>query len=52
MYYTCLSEFLDSPQGSSEKSKILFKEDKSGMIGFKQTVQAIYIESAANEGVK
>jgi hypothetical protein len=28
------------------------KEDKTGMVGFKQTVQAIYIESAAKEGVK
>lgn len=28
------------------------KEDKSGMIGFKQFIQAIYVESAANEGVK
>jgi Niemann-Pick C1 protein len=28
------------------------KEDKSGMIGFKQTIQAIFIDSAANEGVK
>jgi hypothetical protein len=27
------------------------KENNSGIIGFKQTIQAIYIESAAIEGV-
>lgn len=51
-YYTCLDAFLSSMQGSSEASNILMKEDGSGMIGFKQTIMAIYIESAANEGVK
>ena len=51
-YYACLDEFLNSMQGSSEKSNIKMKEDGSAMIGFKQTIKAIYIESAANEGVK
>ena len=51
-YYTCLDVFLNSMQGNSEKSNILMKEDGSAMVGFKQTIQAIYVESAANEGVK
>jgi hypothetical protein len=51
-YYACLDVFLNSMQGNSEKSNILMKEDGSAMVGFKQTIQAIYVESAANEGVK
>lgn len=51
-YYACLDEFLNSMQGNSEKSNILMNKEGTAIVGFKQTIQAIYIESAANEGVK
>jgi Niemann-Pick C1 protein len=39
-------------QGNSEKNNILMNKEGTEIVGFKQTIQAIYIESAANEGVK
>ena len=51
-YYECLDEFLNSMQGNSEKSNVLMNEEGTKIIGFRQSVMAIYVESAANEGVK
>jgi hypothetical protein len=47
----CLNDFLSSPSGSSQESKILREGTPKKITGFKQSVQAIYVESAAKEGV-
>jgi len=48
-FYPCLTEYLDSRQGQSDASNIVMEDDK--IRAFRQTVNSIYIDSAANEGV-
>jgi len=47
----CLNDFLGSQSGSSQESNILREGTPKKIVGFRQSVQAIYVESAANEGV-
>lgn len=50
-YMACLNDFLSSPSGLSQESNVLREGTPKKVIGFKQSVQAIYVESAAKEGV-
>lgn len=51
-FMTCLSEFMDDRAGRSYKNHILWSEDKSKIVGFRQSVQAILIKSIAIDGVQ
>ena len=48
---SCLEDFLKSKQGKSFANSLLFSK-KGDIIGFKQSITLIIIESAAVEGVK
>lgn len=51
LFMACLESYLTSPSGSSQASHILREGTPKKIVGFRFTVQAIFIESAAKEGV-
>lgn len=51
VFMACLESFLTSPEGSSQSSNVLREGTPKKIVGFKFEVQAIFIESAAKEGV-
>jgi hypothetical protein len=51
-FMSCLKVFLDEPYGSFTSNNILFSEDGNRIIGFKQSVGVVKINSTAIDGVQ
>ena len=52
LYMDCLHTFLNSIEGRGFQSSILMSSNGVEIIGFRQTITAVFIDSAAIEGVQ
>mmetsp|Transcript_18041 Transcript_18041/g.30752 ORF Transcript_18041/g.30752 Transcript_18041/m.30752 type:complete len:84 (+) Transcript_18041:1923-2174(+) len=51
LYMACLDEYLTGA-GARDADNVLYNDDKTNLVGFRQSINSVFISSAAKEGVK